>query len=83
MQALLSQWGNVRRGITMYLIEWLSDFEVLERELLVATTVSEAIAKARANSSRVAARLGREPDRFRVKDQGMKELAVVALAKPR
>jgi hypothetical protein len=65
--------------VAMYLIEWLCDLEVIEKEKVEAATVSAAIAKARANWNHVVARVRRQPDRFRVKDQQLKELAVVAL----
>ncbi|HLH51076.1 MAG TPA: hypothetical protein VKV96_17190 [Roseiarcus sp.] len=67
----------------MYIIEWIRDFELIEREISKAGSVSEAIAEARANWSQVFAGLGRKPDRFRVKNNRLKELAVVALPKPR
>jgi hypothetical protein len=69
--------------VGMYLIEWLCDLEVIENEKMEAATVSAAIAKARANWNQVVARAGRQPDRFRVKDQQLKELAVVALPNSR
>ena len=66
----------------MYIIEWLDDLEILGSELSEAATVSAAIAQAMVNSGEVAARVGRQPNRFRIKDQGMRELAVVALPRP-
>ena len=65
----------------MYIVEWERDFELIERQEVDAETIAEVVIRAKSEWRGIAARRGRAPDRFRVKDKRFKELIVVALPK--
>lgn len=67
--------------IRMYIVEWVRDFELIERQDVQAETIAEVVTKAKSEWPEIAARCGRAPNRFRVKDRRLKELVVVALPK--